>query len=53
MKDIKARILYNEKILAGYFKIALQAPEIARDAEPGQFVMMRCANDQKRRNAIL
>ena len=44
MKDIKAKILSNEKIYSGYFKMAIAAPGIMRDARPGQFVQIRCSN---------
>lgn len=42
MKDIKAKILSNKNIRAGYYKIALEAPYIAGHAKPGQFIQVRC-----------
>ncbi|MBU1853173.1 MAG: dihydroorotate dehydrogenase electron transfer subunit [Candidatus Omnitrophica bacterium] len=44
MKDIKAKILFNEEIGLSYFKMELRAPEIAQIAQPGQFVQVRCTN---------
>ncbi|MBU0758791.1 MAG: dihydroorotate dehydrogenase electron transfer subunit [Candidatus Omnitrophica bacterium] len=44
MKDIKARILSNKEIAPGYFKMALDAPYIAKTAKPGQFVQVRCSD---------
>ncbi|MBC8473786.1 MAG: dihydroorotate dehydrogenase electron transfer subunit [Candidatus Omnitrophica bacterium] len=43
MKDIKAKILSNKEIAPGYFRMALDAPYIARHAKPGQFVQVRCS----------
>ncbi len=39
--DIPARVLANTRLAADYNVIALAAPEIARAAEPGQFVMVK------------
>ena len=41
IKEVKARILQNRKIGAEYFRLRLQCPEIARLAQPGQFIMLR------------
>ncbi len=35
------KILYNEKIAPGIFKMAIDAPLVAAKANPGQFVMIR------------
>lgn len=37
----KARILFNLKLGRSYHKLALDIPEIAQIAKPGQFVMLR------------
>lgn len=42
MKDIKAKILFNDEIAVGYFRMGLEAPRLARLAKPGQFVQVRC-----------
>lgn len=44
MKDIRAKILSNEKVGPDYFKMALEAPYIAKNARPGQIVMVRCSS---------
>ncbi len=44
MKDIRAKILSNDKIGNGYYKIGLEAPYIAKNAGPGQFVQVRCSD---------
>ena len=44
MKDIKAKVLSNENIGSGYFKMSLEAPSIAKSAKPGQFVQIRCSD---------
>ena len=43
MREIKAKILSNEKIAPGRFRIRLGAERICRDARPGQFVMVKCS----------
>ena len=42
MKDIKVKILSNEKIGPVYFKMLLEASFIAKEASPGQFVQIQC-----------
>jgi len=44
MKDIRAKILSNEKIRAKYFKMLLESSYIAREAMPGQFVEIKCSD---------
>jgi len=44
VKDVKAQILSNKKICDSYYKMALKAPYIAKNAKPGQFVQVRCSN---------
>ncbi len=44
MKDIKAKILSNEKISSGYFKVILDAPFVAEKGTPGQFVQIQCSD---------
>ena len=39
--DVAARVLANTKLSSDYNVIALEAPEIARNALPGQFVMVK------------
>ncbi|MCL1921282.1 MAG: dihydroorotate dehydrogenase electron transfer subunit [Kiritimatiellaeota bacterium] len=41
MKDLPCRILRNAPLKAGYWTLALDAPEIADRAAPGQFVHLR------------
>jgi dihydroorotate dehydrogenase electron transfer subunit len=41
--DVDAPVLYNRRLAADYNVIALEAPEIARAAAPGQFVMVKAA----------
>ncbi|MBU4590714.1 MAG: dihydroorotate dehydrogenase electron transfer subunit [Candidatus Omnitrophica bacterium] len=44
MKDIRAKILQNKKVCGDYYKMALDAPYIAKNAKPGQFVQVRCSD---------
>jgi len=37
--DVAARVLENQDLGGGYFSTRFDAPAIARDAQPGQFVM--------------
>ncbi len=39
----KARVISNFEIGDDYFEMALVAPKIAKEALPGQFVMVRCS----------
>lgn len=41
MFQIKAKVIYNNRIRAGYWRCAFEAPEIARTAAPGTFVTIR------------
>jgi dihydroorotate dehydrogenase electron transfer subunit len=41
IKEVKARIQQHRKIGPGYFRLLLLCPEIARVAQPGQFMMLR------------
>ncbi|MFA4991571.1 MAG: dihydroorotate dehydrogenase electron transfer subunit [Candidatus Omnitrophota bacterium] len=45
MKDMKAKILSNEEVAPGYYRMVLEGPYMAKTANPGQFVMVRCGND--------
>lgn len=42
--SIKAVILENQKILPDFYRMVLAVPSIAREAEPGQFVMLKTSN---------
>ncbi len=44
MKDIKAKVLSNKNLGRDYYKMALDAPYVARMAKPGQFVQIRCSD---------
>lgn len=44
MKQALAPIISNDEILPDTHLLWLQAPEIAKVAQPGQFVMVRCGN---------
>jgi len=43
IREVKAKILQQQKIGEYYFRLRLLCPEIARVAQPGQFVMLRIA----------
>ena len=40
-KDVKAKILLHRRIAPDYFRLRLLCPDIARSAEPGQFILLR------------
>ncbi|ATW27171.1 dihydroorotate dehydrogenase electron transfer subunit [Candidatus Formimonas warabiya] len=42
MKESYAKVIYNETVGAGFAKICLEVPEIARLCQPGQFVHVNC-----------
>ena len=41
LRDVEARVISNTRLSADYNVIALAAPDIAADARPGQFVMVK------------
>ena len=41
MYTLQAEVLANKPLGAGYSRLLLRAPEIAREARPGQFAMLR------------
>lgn len=41
----KAKVLSNSHLQANYYKIKIEAPDVAERAWPGQFVMVRCSPD--------
>ncbi|MFH1639480.1 MAG: dihydroorotate dehydrogenase electron transfer subunit [Chloroflexota bacterium] len=44
IKLATARIMSNEKVMPDTYLMWLEAPEIAAEAKPGQFVMVRCGD---------
>ncbi|MFH1782603.1 MAG: dihydroorotate dehydrogenase electron transfer subunit [Candidatus Omnitrophota bacterium] len=44
MKDIKTKIISNEIVAPGYYKMVLEAPYITKTAIPGQFIQVRCSD---------
>lgn len=45
MKQVASVISRNEEVIPGIFQTWLKAPELAKGARPGQFVMVRCGKD--------
>ena len=43
----KFKILSNKRVGTGYFKMAISAAQIVRQARPGQFVYLRCLNSRQ------
>ena len=43
MKQVLAPVVSNAEVTQGTYLLRLRAPEIARHAQPGQFVHVRCA----------
>ncbi len=44
MYQVKSRVIKNEEVAEGYFRLSLECPEVAVKAVPGQFVMLRVGN---------
>ena len=40
-KEVKAKVLLHRRIAADYFCLRLLCPDIARSAQPGQFILLR------------
>ena len=47
-----ATLLSNETVMPGVYQLRLQCPEIASAARPGQFVMLKCADELLLRRPI-
>ena len=45
MKQLKAPIISALEVMPETYLFRLEAPEIAKEAKPGQFVMVRCGKD--------
>jgi dihydroorotate dehydrogenase electron transfer subunit len=56
LKQLTATISSNIELLsypgAGYFRLRIQAPDIAYASSPGQFLMLKCGNDALLRRPI-
>lgn len=44
MLIVDAEVLRHEEILAGFYRLALSAGEVAKHARPGQFLHVRCGS---------
>ncbi len=42
MKQVSASIISNSEVMPGVYLIWLESPQVASEAKPGQFVMVRC-----------
>jgi len=40
-KEMKVKILFHRRIASDYFRLRLLCPDIARSAQPGQFILLR------------
>jgi dihydroorotate dehydrogenase electron transfer subunit len=45
MNQLKAAVVSNIEVLTGIYLMWLEAPEIAKEAKPGQFVMAGCGGE--------
>ncbi|MEK7353937.1 MAG: dihydroorotate dehydrogenase electron transfer subunit [Chloroflexota bacterium] len=45
MKQVTAPIISNNEVMPGVHLIWLEAPQIASEAKPGQFIMVSCGGD--------
>jgi len=45
LNQVLASIISNSEVMQGVHLIWLESPQIASEAKPGQFVMMRCGED--------
>jgi dihydroorotate dehydrogenase electron transfer subunit len=52
LKQSLAQVISNSEVTPGVHLIWLEAPEIALDAKPGQFVMVRCGDDTMLRRPL-
>ncbi len=52
MKQVVAPVISSDKITSDYYLMWLDSPEIAAEAGPGQFVMVRCGEDTSLRRPL-
>ena len=52
MKQVSAPIISNSELMPGVHLVWLEAPQIASEAKPGQFVMVRCEEDSVLRRPL-
>jgi len=52
MGQIVAPVISNREIIPGIYLMWLEAPQIAPDAKPGQFIMVQCGDDTVLRRPI-
>jgi dihydroorotate dehydrogenase electron transfer subunit len=45
LKQVSAKLLFAEELMPGYYSVRLEAPHIAAEAKPGQFVAVSCGQD--------
>ncbi len=45
MKQVIASIISSTEVMPGVYLVWLESPQIASEAEPGQFVMVRCGEE--------
>ena len=45
MKQIQAKILKNEEVKPGFFKMRIASVYLAKTARPGQFVEVKCGKE--------
>lgn len=45
MKQVVASVISNGKVTSDYYLMWLDSPDIAAEARPGQFIMVRCGED--------
>ena len=45
MKQVLATVLLNREVMPGVHLIQVEAPDIATEARPGQFLMVRCGQE--------
>jgi len=45
MKQLKAKILSNDKVAEDFYRMRIESAYLAKNTKPGQFVEVRCADD--------
>lgn len=44
MKQLQVKIIENKKIAHGFYKMRVEAPYLAKNSKPGQFVEVKCSD---------
>lgn len=45
MKQLRAKVLSNDKVAEGFYRMRIESAYLAKNTKPGQFIEVRCSDD--------